>query len=43
MNITRVLDSVHFGLSLVAHPIKFRSEQGVGDNRRERPTLIFGA
>ena len=41
--IKRVLDSVHFGLSLVVNPTRNQSEQGVGDNRRERPTLIFGA
>ena len=39
----RVLDSVHFGLSLVVNPTRSKSEQGVSGNRRERPTLIFGA
>ena len=34
---------MHFGLSLVVDPTRNKSEQGVGDNRRERPTLIFGA
>ena len=38
-----VPDEVHFGLSYVVNPTKNKSEQGVGDNRRERPNLIFGA
>ena len=41
--IKRVLDSVHFGLSLVVNPTKNKSEQGVGDNWRGRPPLFFGA